>query len=47
MSNSYGMNQQQGIQTHTASADVHTEDLTRKDPGGTPLRLSDCELGLS
>lgn len=26
------MNQPQGIESHTAGADVHTEDLTRKGP---------------
>lgn len=35
--NSCGMNQPQGIQSHTAGADVHTEDLTRKDLEDTVL----------
>lgn len=47
VSDSSGGNQQQGVQSHVAGADVRTEDRTGKDPGGTALLSSACELGLS
>lgn len=34
------MNQPQEIQSHTAGADVHTEDLTRKGPEDFFFKLS-------
>lgn len=45
--NSYGMNQPQGIQSHKAGADVHTEDLTRKGPEDTVFLSYDHELSQS
>lgn len=42
-----GLSQQQGIQSHTAGDDIHTEDLNGEDLGGAALLSSDCELGLS